>query len=178
MAWQDWQGVIGALGGVTITSAVGLVTAKLTHGWQREEQRTARIESRREGRADLRRTAYAEYLGITQRAIEELSSFVEHHYQAGLRDDQLARAVLADWEGRGSEIDECQRRVLLLAGPGVRKAMKDYEQWYKPAIRDRIKRVPDALRDWDDQEKPLLDAMREEVQADLGIDLAGDSAAP
>ena len=73
MALSDWTGVVGALGGVAITSVVALLTAKLSHTWQRE----ARNDDRQQARADLRRTSYVSFLTQTQKVIDDTAAWMD-----------------------------------------------------------------------------------------------------
>jgi hypothetical protein len=98
---------------------------------------------------------------------------VDRHHQAGLSGDQLRDAVLEDWTESAAELDECIYRVHLLAGPAVQGALKDYtEWWYQSAMADWLLGASrgEAIRGWTERERPLLDAMRKEVQADFGLD--------
>lgn len=112
---------------MVITAIFGLVTAYLTHRWQRErfdaEQRTAAGRALRA----LRREVYVRYLVATQRLYDTADELYlanrerptdPREFRAAL--PEAMRSVIAAMEA--ARVD-----VLLLADAGVRGALEDYE---------------------------------------------------
>ena len=122
-----WWAVVGTLAGVIVTAVAGLVTAYLTHRWQRErfdvEQRIA------VGRAlqISRRDVYGRYLVATQ----QLYDTADHLYLANRgRPKNPAELRAAPPEAMRSVLavaEAARVEVLLLAGPKVRNALGAYD---------------------------------------------------
>lgn len=164
MAASDWQVLIGALGGVTITGLLGLATAALTHGWQGQ----ARAEARRQARADLRRSVYVAYLVQAQRLGDETTTWFRTTGKA-LPRGEVFEAYVRDLRSFTHENDACQRRALLAAGPDVREALEEYRAWFQQALMEILRGAGPGLRGWDEKERPLMDTMRAELEADMAI---------
>jgi hypothetical protein len=64
---EAWIGVFGALGGVIITGAIGLLTARMNHTWEREKQHDDLLMKR----SELRRDAYSRLLTASQAIVDE-----------------------------------------------------------------------------------------------------------
>lgn len=170
MASSDWQVLIGALGGVTVTGVLGLATAKLTHGWQRQ----VRVEARREARAELRRSAYVAYLVQAQKLGDETTAWASTTGKT-LPADVLIEGYVRDLGSSTHENDACQRRALLAAGPDVRVALEEYRSWFQQALGEVLQGSGSGLRGWEEKERPLMDAMRTELETDMGIDQSARS---
>ncbi|WP_402373837.1 hypothetical protein [Isoptericola rhizosphaerae] len=164
MAWSEWQGVIGALGGVAITGIIGLLTARLTHGWRREEHH----EVRRQERAEVRRTAYAALLVHMQGVVDEVATWMDSTGK-DLTREELVPAFARDLRQWTHELDALERRALLLVGPDVEAAITAYLAWFRAAVHEVLLQREPGFRDWETQERPVMVAMRREIDADVGI---------
>jgi hypothetical protein len=117
-----WFTLGGALGGVLITSVVGLATAMLNQRWQR---RHARQDAEQKHHAQLRqerRECYVDYWAAWNRY---------HHRLRTLRREVAAPAPLGEeftaqvWEDE-LEWRKAADAVGLIAGPGVVKALETH----------------------------------------------------
>ena len=165
-----WVGVVGALGGVVITGAIGLVTAVLTRGWQRQDHEAAMIEARRESRAELRRSAYAEYLVATNRFTDHIRSWMLTTGRTIEPDRRLVAYAESPSEFAAS-YDLAETHARLLASPALDAALADFGTWVVDQTRVCFKDLdPDAFNEHEEREKVLVDVMRQELRADLRID--------
>src|SRR5690625_4723563 len=165
MEWSEWQGLIGALGGVLLTGLIGLVTAKLSHGWQREQH----VEDRRQARADRRRDAYVAYLAQAQKVGDQTSLWIDVNSEN--LSDSKGRTItyMREMAERTHEYDACLRRVLLAAGERVQAATRTYDAWFREATRATVSELANGFKGWDEHEAPLIEAMHRELEEDAGI---------
>jgi hypothetical protein len=164
MAWSDWAVVAGTLGGVAVTGTLGLRTAKLNHRWQRE----AREETRRQARGDLRRDAYVAYLVQSQQLIDETAAWMDSAGAALPQEDRM-RAYVVALGPSAHRHDACERRAMLVAGPRVREALATYRDWFRQATAQVLSEQSPGFSGEDEREKPLVDVMIEEIDADMAI---------
>jgi hypothetical protein len=172
--WSEWQGVIGALGGVTITSFVGLATAKLTHRWQLDAQATARVGARRAERSELRRHAYVEYLVAAQAMTDRIDEWMLGDGQKLVREiagkddrrERLQAALLAEVGDQFTAHDAAQYRLRLLVSPQVDEAIDNFEAWLHEAHNRRLSGDASAYRNAPQEARSLMLAMRADLADD------------
>lgn len=165
MDWVQWQGVIGALGGVLLTGLIGLVTAKLSHGWQREQ----REDDRRDARADLRRDAYVAYLAQAQKVGDQSNVWMHDRGMAVPEVETRLNVYAREMAELTHQYDVCERRAMLVAGEHVQAALETYRAWFRQALNDVLEDSDPGFAGWDDHEAPLIDAMRRELDEDAAI---------
>lgn len=165
-----WIGVIGALGGVLITSLIGLVTAVLNHRWQRESSRGERSDRLQEKRAETIGEAYARYFAAvaalethltSRRFPEEATSPVEVRERLSTVRDEAPERFDA-WES-------ARALARLAAGDSVLGALVDFdEKWIEACVRSLCadNAAPSDFEDVRTAEVQLISMMRAE-QAEL-----------
>lgn len=165
-----WQGVIGALGGVAITGTIGLVTAKLTHGWQREEEQAVRRETRIDIRGERRRQVYADVITSSSKIVDAV--FIGKAQLA----DQLegrtpeAKEALALLVANSSiqvacaENDASVAKARLLASHEVDEALTKHRDWLAQQVNAYLIGDEQALADHEQSVFRLLTVIRREAQ--------------
>ena len=126
-----WQTVIGTLGGVALTALFSLLTAYLTHRWQLQRSKAENLRTIDRELRTVRRETYAKYIASAQ----DVFQISMTHYVAN-RGRQLnpADVALAPPEDLRAAIiaNEALRvEAVLLAGPSVRSAIREYGQTLK-----------------------------------------------
>lgn len=164
MDLNEWQGLIGALAGVTITSLIGLLTAWLTRRWRREE----REEGRREARGARRSDTYVAYLVQTQKLLEGTAVWSED-VASKLTQDEVVSHYGREFAALTLKHDAAFRKATLIAGPQVLLALEDHEKWFRQALGQNLLQQSPGFADADAHEKPLVAAMRDELKQDMGI---------
>ncbi|WP_275002383.1 hypothetical protein [Promicromonospora iranensis] len=149
---------------MAITSVVALVTARLSHTWQRE----ARHDDRRQARADLRRTSYVDFLTQTQKVIDDATAWMEST-GADLQPTERLAAFASDLGACTHERDSRERNMKLVAGPEVRAAMEDYDAWFRRALKETILQQRPGFKDSDDHERALIEVMINELDREFEV---------
>jgi hypothetical protein len=158
-------GLVGALGGVIVTTLAGIATAVLNQRWRREDRQTERTDRRGEERAALRRTAYARYLTAMDVVIDAVG------IQDQVTEENLAARfkemveTMPEWR----EMMVAQNEASVVAGDDVLAAIDDYEEFFG---KESVKSLTSGSSFMHFDEKSsyhrrLLDAMRAEQRADL-----------
>ncbi|MFG2041250.1 hypothetical protein [Dactylosporangium sp. NPDC048998] len=123
-----WWTVVGTLGGVLVTAAVGLVTAMLTHRWQQERLRLEeRFVSERELRA-TRREVYARYLVTAQRLFDTANALYRQRAAAPADVADVVATLPAELRGPVADNEAARVEVMLLATGPVRAALEAYDR--------------------------------------------------
>jgi hypothetical protein len=86
-ATSTWQVLIGALGGVIVTSAVALITAALNHRWQRQSTQDSETREQVKALRQERQAAYA-------RCLIEAHKFHRKVYDLRIEQDPGTRTPL------------------------------------------------------------------------------------
>jgi hypothetical protein len=169
-----WAGVIGALGGVLLTSLVAIATALLNHSWETDDRRIARSERLAEERVAARRTAYASYIAASDTLIDALM----FSHEAAPPELAVEDFTIARLRGMRAGADEVMDRFIsaeaesrLLAGEDVLAAIESHSEWVNKQGAKAVS-APDpakskAFHGKDKVLRTLQDAMRSELQADL-----------
>lgn len=122
-----WWAAIATLAGVVVAAVFGLMTAYLTHRWQRErfdaEQRTAAGQVLRA----LRREVYARYLVATQRLYGTADELYLVNRERPTNPCEFRAAPPEVMRSVMAAVEAARVDVLLLADAGVRAALEDYE---------------------------------------------------
>lgn len=165
-----WIGVVGALGGVVLTSVIGFITAILNHRWQDASSRDDRSYKWRESKSSLRREAYARFLVAAQILGDEFGTFEP---AAGGPSDPEARmlALRARDPGKFVEFDGSERHARLLAGDEVVRALDEHSNWFVGqclmALSSDEPTSLEAFNDWTQIEGQLINAMKREEATDF-----------
>jgi hypothetical protein len=152
-----WAGILG----VAVGALASLATAILARRWQRNDRREERSDRQSESRATLRRDAYARFLA----AAEARRSTADPDPTPGGTEGvaELAsppRGAVVAFEKAVHEFDAAVQQVRLLGGPAVVGALEKFLVWWESFDG------PISVSAWDDAERPLIDAMRAEQDAD------------
>jgi hypothetical protein len=158
-----WIGLVGALGGVLLTGAIGLITAVLNRKWQvaaAERDRQYRTTDRL---YDLRREAYVRYLQAAQAMGDG------HKAMTRIRDPEklyveFEREIWPEFDEVRRGYDSAMRDAKLLATQPVLEAIEYYDKW----LNDACKRKMDTganFDDWTGKESDLIEKMRAEQEA-------------
>jgi hypothetical protein len=176
-----WIGVVGALGGVVITSVVGLATAAVNHGWQEDTRRWERADRLHENRAELRRDAYTSFLIATD-AVADLVLTQPVADAKEVDEPDYLNKRLRTLRTNGTHLEEFDAALIhvkLLAGEDVIVALTSFHEWFvresAAALRQSDALASSSLRDLEEARQPLVEAMKAEQEADLEAD-AGSSA--
>ena len=147
----EWIGLIGALGGVLITGCVGLATAVLNHGWQKEGTHDEHERQRLETFSALQREAYSRYLAAYE-AFENLVTCLP----AISADVDLRRQIHEQDPVAVDEFYAAENHVRLLAGDDVVEALNRFTDAWQRALSGDSE--PYVLG----HKRALIDAMRAE----------------
>ncbi|GAA3216053.1 hypothetical protein ACFO1B_15005 [Dactylosporangium siamense] len=123
-----WLTVVGTLGGVLVTAAVGLITAMLSHRWQQERLRLEqRFASERELRA-TRREVYARYLVTAQRLFDTANTLHRQRSEAPLDLADVIARPPAELRGPLTDNETVRVETMLLATGPVREVLDTYDR--------------------------------------------------
>lgn len=165
------MGVIGALGGVSVTAVVGLGTAGLTRSWNVSDRNLERNDAR----AATRRDAYVRYLSACD-ALESsllavcLDPAWREAHQA-LDATQLLIAHREEERATWDELDVALYTAEIISGDAVCVAIRrDYDS-LTSTLRDVAGTTDPAALDAASEDNPrvaLMDAIRAELTEELG----------
>jgi hypothetical protein len=172
---EAWIGLLGALGGVVLTGAIGLLTARMNHRWEREKQADELLLKR----SELRRDAYSRFLTSAQSLIDNVDTWLIT--DPSLPDTELVLIWYRTHAELVAEHQSASHHARFVAGDAVDKAIGHWEQFFGEYLlhaagsyTEGYKRehgFPDVeLHPFMDGAKPiddLLRAMREEQGSDL-----------
>jgi hypothetical protein len=162
--------VAGALGGVAITGAIGLVTALLNHRWQEDGREGERLDRLDDSQASLRRDAYTRFLG----ASDQLTDFLLTQPPSSspiAPDDKAAiiarlRAARIGGDKHFVEYNSALLQGSILAGDQVAPLLKEFERWMTVQIATAVKESDPldsaAFDGFDTKREALIAAMRAE----------------
>lgn len=170
-----WVGVIGSLGGVVLTSGVGIAGAAVNHRWQSSVRSEERQDRLHESRAALRREAYTRILITSDRLVNFLPTRTSPVEPEQLRDEKMAIDRLRQlWLGADELIAEYNAALAqgrLLAGNEVAAALEEYDDWMMEQFSLLgLHPDPDESKAFEgiyEKRGPLLQAMRREQDGDL-----------
>jgi hypothetical protein len=172
---EAWIGLLGALGGVVLTGAIGLLTAHMNHRWERENQRGELLLKR----SELRRDAYSRFLTSAQNLVDNVDTW--QIADPSVPDTELVLAWYRSHAELVAEHQSASHHARFVAGDAVDTAIGDWERFFSEYLLNaagsytegykREHGFPDVeLHAFMDGAKPidaLLRAMREEQGADL-----------
>jgi hypothetical protein len=169
-----WIGLVGALGGILVTSLFGLVLAVLKHRWEAETHKQQRSHRLSESRAESRRTAYMRYLVATDEIAEYVLMQPAHEDGTPSTLDEVReriRELRAGGDSHFSSYDAAFIEAQLLAGGEVVEALDAFDSWMSEQIVIALTTGSDAsegaLVEVEQKRRPLLETMRAEQAADL-----------
>lgn len=174
-----WVGVIGALGGVALTSLVGLGTASLTHRWTSRDRDEDRTYAREEAHRMTRRDAYVDYLvAVDAWTTVAYAAFLDSAWQQEHASLTGFERILAARRLEPAVFDAYQaavRRVELLGGDKVTKQLHAYDD---KVVANMVKTAktgeaaaPKDIQERRDLDDLLIDAMKSDL-APLALSVA------
>jgi hypothetical protein len=178
-----WIGVVGALGGVAITSVIGLVTAWLSRRWTSDDRKRDQDAAR----TAARRTAYARYLSAAEALYNSmagylydpdwLSRFPRPHGDDEMALVRLAVALRNAEPTRWDEFNTASYEAKLVAASAVLSAIDAFEErQYVMFNAMMVSEKPDAdAVDFAGPVKVLINVMRIETSEDARLVRAGTS---
>jgi hypothetical protein len=163
-----WAGTIGALGGVALSGVFGLLTAKVSHGWQRQEQEDSRRHTRRAAVVEFRREAYVGVLVAWQRLQSTAVQWCESPKGAELirrESDDRIRQYFADLRPELDAYGAAWRRATLLSGMEVEKILTSFDELGGDYIADLVAGADaeSSFQRIDDMRIRLTQAMKSEL---------------
>jgi hypothetical protein len=176
MVDNAWIGLIGALGGVVATGAIGTGTAALTHSWQEGTRKRERADRLRESRATLRRDAYIRFLV----SAEDVTDFVLAQ-QPGDGDLKQAsevrerlRRLRKSGDAQFAEYFAARLQVNLVASEQVNSKFEEFVNWMNGQIGVAVGQADPlesgAFDGHAERRKELVEAMRMEQESDLVVE--------
>jgi hypothetical protein len=141
-----WFGLVGALGGVSLTGIIGAGTAALTHRWTTSSSREQRESERAVALADRRLTMYTQYFSRAKafrEAVEDAyddPEWVESIIP--LTGERRLKAFRARAAEVVQEFDTASTQAELVATEQARQALKAFEDWVTSELV-RITRISD-----------------------------------
>ena len=159
-----WAGTIGALGGVAVTGVFSLVTAKVTHSWQRTDQKETRKHERRTAIVELRRTSYAQYLVAAQRLRDTTRGWVNAVGQHIEDDNERYFKYGEDLRQDIDAYEAAERQAVLLADATVEAELGSFFRVLAKAMRDLIYEGKSFGRVFEEPEERLTRAMKAELR--------------
>jgi hypothetical protein len=174
-----WVGVIGAVGGVTVTGTLALATAWLNHRWEREEHGAEHVREQSAAQGQLRREAYSRYLV----AMNTLSDRIGVLDRGTLPEDVLTdgkKAMQAAMRGPLStewgEAADSSAVAELVAGDSVHEALDEFTNYVGVACENALSPDADtratAFEHWSMMYGAMVDAMRREQSGMFSRDAA------
>jgi hypothetical protein len=171
---EAWIGLIGALSGVLVTGAFGLVVTVLKHRWDTGSELQQRKYRLGETRAESRRSAYIRFLNAAS-ALGDHVLVQPPGKGGGAKDLQKARERVRELQSSNdscfSEYSEALLEAQMLAGARVLEELGAFDKW---AIEQLVASLleADAMNigaffDAEEKRMPLLSAMRDEQAIDL-----------
>lgn len=170
-----WIGVIASLGGVLLTSVVGIAGAALNHRWQNEIREKEREDRLHESRTALRRDAYTRFLI----ASEQIGNFLviqlpSHGAETPISYDTAAKRARELWaEGNGhmAKYAAALAQARLLAGAEVTTALEEFDDWIGDqvviAVQDPDPLLSKAFMGSNKEQAKLIHAMQLEQDGEL-----------
>ena len=126
----QWVGLIGVLGGVIATGAIGFITAVLSHGWQRTDAHEQRDIQLREAKATvLRETCTRMVTAVNVLAVAVFTSpgsgdIPESEQDAVKKAWSSLRLVREENRTHFDEMEAAQAELEIVAGDSVRTAAR------------------------------------------------------
>lgn len=126
-----WQTVIGTLGGVALTALFGLLTAYLTHRWQLQRSKAESLGTIVRELRTVRRETYAKYIASAQDVFQISMTHYVANRSRPLSPTDVALAPPDDLRAALIGNEALRVEAVLLAGPLVRSAIREYGQTLK-----------------------------------------------
>jgi hypothetical protein len=165
---SEWIGVIGALGGVVVTGAIGLATAVLNHRWTTAAQAEEREEARLDSNATKRLEAYSRYLAASD-VVDSImiATFSSDEWRAahqGVDSYQQALELRAKDPKPYDEYDSALGSAQLLAGAAVGEALERFDAAFVASCMALVADPGASSEGKNEAGRALREAMRREVQ--------------
>jgi hypothetical protein len=172
---EAWIGLLGALGGVVLTGAIGLLTAQMTHRWERDKQAAELLLKR----SELRRDAYSRLLASAQSLVDNVDLW--KIADPSVPDTELVLIWYRTHADLVAEHQSASHHARFVASDSVDQAIGEWEDFFATYLLNaagsytegykREHGFPDVdFHPFVDSARPiddLLQAMRQEQGADL-----------